>query len=81
MHLKTYAKMFPDRKPADWARLFGISRTHFIMLCDGRRNPRMALMRTISDKTGGAVPVQSWFDGPPPDAGSDVVDPDEHVEP
>jgi len=79
MHLSDYVERFPERKPAEWGRLFQISRTHFLHLCAGNRNPSMAVMKRIEDKTAGAVPVTSWFKGRPE---TDVVDePADHVEP
>ncbi|WP_296763749.1 hypothetical protein [Sediminimonas sp.] len=84
MHLVEYVSQFPDRKQEEWGRLFGISRTHFIHLCAGRRNPSHGLMEVIRDKTGGAVPPQSWFEETPDAPPMAVPEPEteqEYVEP
>ncbi|RAP39392.1 hypothetical protein BYZ73_20800 [Rhodovulum viride] len=44
-----------------WARRFGISRSHFTMLRNGTAQPSKKLMVRIEEETSGAVSVASWF--------------------
>lgn len=58
--LSAHVKREPDRKPGDWAALFGISRPHFYALRDGERLPSLVVAQRIARATNGAVPIEAW---------------------
>ena len=60
--LRTYLAGSPETKDGEWAAMFGISRSHFNMIRNGRAQPGKAVMTRIASATGGAVPVTAWFE-------------------
>lgn len=60
--LKTYVERHEDVPPVEWARRFGISRSHFVMIRDGNARPSTKLMEKIAQETNGEVPILSWFE-------------------
>lgn len=62
--LLQFLKEHPERKDADWAELFGCSRTHFLGIRSGKSDPSKALIERIAEQTGGQVPILSWFTKP-----------------
>ena len=59
--LHAYIAAEPDRTDAQWADLFGISRSHFTEIRNGTAFPSKSLMVRIAEKTAGRVPVIAWF--------------------
>lgn len=59
--LKAYIAQNPGHTDAQWARMFGISRSHFTEIRNGTALPSKSLMARIAKETSDGVPVTAWF--------------------
>ncbi|WP_333826881.1 helix-turn-helix domain-containing protein [Pararhodobacter sp.] len=55
------ASAAPTRTHAEWAELFGISRSYFTDIINGKSLPGRDLIAEINKQTNGAVPPGVWF--------------------
>ena len=51
----------PARTHAEWAELFGMSRSHFTEVVNGTARPGRPVIERIATATGGMVPPAAWF--------------------
>lgn len=51
----------PQRTHEEWAALFGISRSYFTDIVNGRVTPGTKVIQRIHELTRGKVPPAVWF--------------------
>lgn len=63
--MKTIRQYIDSAKPQltheEWAARFGISRSYFTDIVNGKVRPGTKVMEAISNATGGKVPPAVWF--------------------
>ena len=67
-YLREFLERNSDLADVDVAKLFGLSRSHFTMIRNGRALPSRKRAVHIEQVTGGAIPRNAWDtpDGAPP---------------
>jgi hypothetical protein len=66
--MKTLAQYIASSKTRrtheEWAKEFGISRSYFTDIVNGKLTPGTHVIRRVNEYTGGKVPPAVWFIAP-----------------